>query len=90
MTVAMQLIENPLIELLGRAIGALLGIVFRSVWRSAGVFLWLVAWWWRPLALVAGLAGAAVFCVLCPQVPVAVALIAAYAWATKPRDRRCA
>jgi hypothetical protein len=40
---------------------------------------------WRPIALAAVTAGAFVLCVSCPALPVGLALVAAFAYATYPR-----
>lgn len=40
---------------------------------------------WRPVCYFAAILGAGAVCVACPLLPVGLAIVAGYAWATMPR-----
>jgi len=72
--------------------GSLPERAFTGAVRAAILPLWLaltalvaLAGLWRPIAMITGIGGAVVGCVLCPAIPVGLGLLAAFAFATFPR-----
>lgn len=67
------------IRAMARAVVCLLWLVLQAVGKAFAL--------WRPVGLAALLAGIVAGCALFPFVPAAVAVVAAFAWATYPRAK---
>ena len=75
--------------------GSLIDAAARAMARAI-VAPFVALWWllsalvthWKPIALCAGIVAAVVAAVLCPQLVVGLALVAAYAYITKPAGVR--
>ncbi len=77
-------LENPFLALAAAFVGLAGGLLLLLAWQLAQLLL-VPVYHWRLLATCAGIVGAALVCVLWPAVPLAIAMIALFGWATYPR-----
>ena len=84
--------ESSLLDVLTAAIMLPLQAVGAAAWLlwTALVGLWgLVVAIWRPLALVATVAGCGAVCWLCPLLPLGLGIIVVVGWLSYPRSAVC-
>jgi len=73
---------------------ALIALAMRAITRTVILLLWqllravgIALTWWRPVALALVLVGIIGLCLACPFLPVGIAVIALYGWASMPRAK---
>lgn len=77
-------LENPFAQLAALVAGAALAFILAPLWLLLQA-LKACARHWRPVALALAILGAGALCVACPLLPVGLAIVAGYGWATMPR-----